>query len=121
MLSPELQWRLIAIGCPGIALGLPIILMVIFRRPRRWRWRAPLVILISWVSLVLYTTEVYCRVGIARAEQRGAENPYEGFDNNNVVPVIVLGWFEPALVIGIIALGRRFLHRHHEQTRTNAA
>jgi hypothetical protein len=113
-MNSELQWKLIEAGSFAVAFGLPIVLMVVLRRPRQWRWRAPLVVFISWVSLVLYTTEVYCRVGIARAEQRGVENPYEGFDNNNVAPVILAGWLAPSLCIGIIALGRRFLRRHHE-------
>ncbi len=121
IMNSELKWRLIEIGNPVIAFVLPVILMAIFRRPRRWRWRTPIVIFITWVSLILYTTEVYCRVGIARAEQRGAENPYQGFDNNNVAPVILAGWLAPAAIIGIIALGRRRLHRNHEQTHANAA
>jgi len=120
-MNSDLHWRLIEIGSFAVAFALPVVLMFAFRRPRRWRWRAPLVILISWVSLVLYTTEIYCPAGIARAEQRGAENPYEGFDNNNVAPVILAGWFDPALSIGFIALGRRFLRRHHEQIHTSAA
>jgi hypothetical protein len=117
----DTQWNLVEAGAFGIAFGLPIVLIFAFRRPRSWWWRVPLVVFISWVSLVLYTTEVYCRIGIARAEQHGAENPGEGFDNNNVAPVILMGWLAPALTIGIIAAGRRFLFRYVQQRHTNAA
>lgn len=121
-MTPELQWTLVEIGGFAVAFGLPAILLFAFRRPRSWWGRAPLVIFISWVTLVIYTTEVYCRVGIALAERRGAEYPGEGFDNNNVAPVLLAGWLAPALAVGIIALVRRFLRRRdHKQIHTNAA
>ncbi|WAC62281.1 hypothetical protein OVA13_12890 [Pseudoxanthomonas sp. SL93] len=102
----------IEIGWWVVALGLPILLLAAIRLPRKWRWRVPAVVLVSWSALVLYTSEVYFPTGVAHATQLGIDNPYQGFDNNNFVPVLVLGWLLPLTACTIAAFGRLALQKH---------
>jgi hypothetical protein len=104
------QWKFVEVGAFAVAFGLPLLLLVVVRLPRRWRWRAPLVIFLSWIALSAYMTEAYCRIGIARAEQRG-EDPNKEFDNNNVGPVLLTGWIFPSISVGVAALVRRLRTR----------
>jgi hypothetical protein len=55
---------------------------------------------------------IYFPVGIARAEYLGSKELERGFDNNNFVPILLTGWFPPALILGAIAVWRWFLRNY---------
>jgi hypothetical protein len=97
-----ISWEIVQAGWWLVALGLPLVLLATLPRPRRWRWRVPVVVLISWVALLVYTSEIYFRVGAQRAMQHGIANPRLGFDNNNFVPVLLLGWLLPLASCGLV-------------------
>jgi len=113
--------QVVQFGWWAVALGLPLLLLAVLRRPRKWRWRSPLAVLMSWVALLFYTSEVYFPIGIKHAMQQGADNPYHGFDNNNFVPIFVLGWLLPAAACAIVALSRWALQNHRDGKREAAA
>ena len=117
----DITWQAVDLGRWFVALGLPLLLLAVLRRPRRWRWRVPVVVLVSWVALMLYTTEVYFRFGVQRAMQQGADNPYYGFDNNNLVPVLVLGWLLPFFSCCMAAITRFVFQSRGGRGRAAAA
>ena len=120
-MTADILWRVVETGRLVVAFGLPLLLLVAIRRPHSWLWRVPLVVLTSWVALMLYTSEAYFRVGIARAMQQGVDNPYHGFDNNNFVPVLVLSWLAPAAICGIAAIARWAFQKHRGGKRATVA
>ena len=102
-----------SIGQFAIAFVFPVLFVRFVPRPRRWRWRALIAIIGCWFALVWFVTQVYCPIAISEAERRGDENPYAGCDNNNVAPLIFMGWFFPAIPLGVWwGIGRWFSRRH---------
>lgn len=102
----ELQWIFVQIGQLAVGIALPVVLMRYVSRPCDWWWRATLITVVCWIGLVVFTCAVYQPIGIAHAEHRGVDNPYAGFDNNDTVPLIILGWLIPAISVGAGGLWR---------------
>ena len=98
----------------AIAFVLPVFLVRHVNWPKRWPVRAVTATLLCWVLLIGYTVTVYFPVGIARAEYLGSEESLRALDNNNFVPILLMGWFFPALVLGSIAFWRWFLNNYGE-------
>jgi hypothetical protein len=89
-----------------ISFVLPVLLVRYVPRPRHWRWRALIAIIGCWLALAWFMTQIYCPLSIAEAERRGDENPEARCDNNNVGPLIIMGWFFPAIPLGLWGIGR---------------
>ena len=105
----------------AMAFVLPVVFVRYVRRPCQWRWRALIAIIVCWFALIWFVTQVYCPMEIAEAEKRGDENPYARCDNNNVGPLIIMGWFLPAILLGLWGIGRWFRRKYGNSAHTNAA
>jgi hypothetical protein len=102
----ERQWQLVQLVEPAIPVGVTLLVLLALPWPHRFRWRACVAITLAWIASVIFKTEVLNSIGIARAEQAGAENPWVGFDNNNNLGVLVLGWLIPTITILLFLLSR---------------
>jgi len=84
-----------------IAVVLPVLFVRLVPWPARWNWRALLAIFGAWLAFSWYITAIHCPLAYAEAERRGDANPRAGCDNNNLGPLIFLGWLLPAIAVGV--------------------
>jgi hypothetical protein len=93
-------FEVIAVGAYVLPLCLALA-AVALPRPQSRIIRSALAVGVAWAASVVYTMYVYNPAGIAAWHELGWDSPEMRFDNNTVAAQLLMGWFYPAIAVGL--------------------